>query len=93
METCVFLLIALARATALTAAFAPGKPDRHVEDVGLKRPAHRNATGPLPISREAAEPGMDLGLPERAAATYGVAARSPGCCAQRLGVSDVLSIR
>ena len=27
------------------------------------------------------------------AATYGVAARSPGCCAQRLGVSGVLSIR
>jgi hypothetical protein len=36
---------------------------------------------------------MDLGLPGRAAATYGVAARSPGCCAQRLGVSGVLSIR
>ncbi len=39
------------------------------------------------------EPGMDLGRPGRAAATYGVAARSPGCCAQRLGVSGVLSIR
>ena len=36
---------------------------------------------------------MDLGLPGRAAATYGVAARSPGCCAPRLGVSGVLSIR
>ncbi len=38
---------------------------------------------------------MDLAPPGRAAAaaTYGVAARSPGCCAQRLGVSGVLSIR
>src|SRR5450759_4411702 len=29
--------------------------------------------------------GMDLELLGRAAATYGVAARSPGCCAPRLG--------
>ena len=36
-------------------------------------------------SRSRLEPGKDLGLPGRAAATYGVAARSPGCCAQRLG--------
>ena len=36
---------------------------------------------------------LDLGLLGRAAATYGVSARSPGCCAQRLGVSGVLSIR
>ena len=39
---------------------------------------------------------MDLAPPGRAAAaatTYGVAARSPGCCAPRLGVSGVLSIR
>ncbi len=43
--------------------------------------------------RSRLEPGMDLGRPGRAAATYGVAARSPGCCAQRLGVSGVLSIR
>ena len=30
---------------------------------------------------------------ERPRPTYGVAARSLGCCAQRLGVSGVLSIR
>src|ERR1700692_3132157 len=36
---------------------------------------------------------MYLELLGRAAATYGVAARSPGCCAQRLGGSGVLSIR
>src|SRR5579863_2830563 len=40
----------------------------------------------LRLADPAGEPGMDLGRPGRAAASYGVSARSPGCCAQRLGV-------
>jgi hypothetical protein len=35
---------------------------------------------------------MDLELLGRAAATYGVAARSPGCCAQRLGRAQASSL-
>jgi hypothetical protein len=51
-ETYVFPLMTPAHAAALSAASAHGKPDRHVEDVGLERRAYRNATGPLPISLE-----------------------------------------